>query len=116
VALRTIGTNASTSLSGFVVGFNDTIAGDVATLITQLRGDPPGWNAWNTPATTGLVTGLGTNRPRLNQAYVQTGRLIIPNRGELQLKPGDFVAWDTTTGWPIVISGDAAQNGPYSHS
>jgi hypothetical protein len=116
MALRTIGTNASTSLSGFVVAFNDLVSADVATLLTQLRGDPPGYNAWAVPATTGLVSGTGTNRPRINQAYVQTGRLIIPNRGELQLKPGDFVCWDTTTGWPIVISGDAAANGPYSHS
>ena len=64
----------------------------------------------------GLVAGTGTNRPRVNQAYVKQGRLIVPNRGELVLKPGDVVAWDTTTGWPIVLSGDAFANGPYTHS
>ena len=62
------------------------------------------------------MTGQGTNRPRVNQAYVKQGLLIIPNRGHLQLKPGDFIAFDSTTGWPIVISGDAAANGPYTHS
>lgn len=116
MALRTLGSNATTSLSAFVVGFNDTIAADVATLNTQLRGDPPGYNAVVVPATTGLAAGTGTNRPRLNQAYVKNGLLIIPNRGWLTLKAGDFVCWDTTTGWPLVLSGDAAANGPYTHS
>lgn len=116
MALRTIGTNANNSLSGFVVGFNDTIAADIATLNTQLRFDPPGYNAYAQAAATGLVTGIGTNRPRINEAYLKTGTLIIPNRGRLQLKAGDFVCWDTTTGWPIVISGDAAAAGPYTHS
>ena len=116
MGLRTLGTNATTSLSAFVVGFNDTIAADLATLNLGIRADPPGYNAWNTPATTGLVTGLGTNRPRVNQAYVKQGMLFIPNRGHLQLVPGDFVCFDSTTGWPIVISGDAAASGPYTHS
>ena len=116
MALRTLGTNANNSLAGFVVGFNDTIAADLATLNTQLRFDPPGYNAVVVPATTGLASGLGTNRPRINQAYVKNGVLIVPNRGQLVLKNGDFVCWDTTTGWPIVVSGDAAANGPYTHS
>jgi hypothetical protein len=34
----------------------------------------------------------------------------------LQLKAGDVVAFDGTTGWPIVLSGDAFANGPYTHS
>lgn len=116
MALRTVGTNANNSLSAFVVGFNDTIAADLATLNTQLRNDPPGYNANVVPATSGLAAGLGTVRPRVNQAYVKQGKLFIPNRGELQLKLGDVVAWDVTTGWPIVISGDAFANGPYTHS
>lgn len=116
MALRTIGTNATTSLSAFVVGFNDTIAADLATLNLGIRGDPPGFNAYQQVASTGLATGSGTNRPRVNQPYVKQGLLIIPNRGCLQLKAGDFVCYDTTTGWPIVISGDAAANGPYTHS
>lgn len=116
MALRTVGTNATTSLSAFVVGFNDTITADIATLNTQLRFDPPGWNSQVVPATSGLAAGLGTNRPRINQAYVKQGLLIVPNRGVLQLKLGDVVAWDVTTGWPIVLSGDAFASGPYTHS
>ena len=116
MAIKTIGTNASNSLSGFVVGINDTIPADVAALITAIKGDPPGWQFWNTVDVNGVPTNVGTHRPNINQAYVQTGLLIIPNRGQIQLKPGDFVCWDATTGWPIVISGDAAKNGPYTHS
>lgn len=116
MALKTIGTNATTSLSGFIVGTNDVIAADVATLLTQLRGDPPGWTAFHNTNTSGLVSGMGTNRPRLAQAYVKGGWLHIPNRGQLQLLNGDFIGWDTTTGWPIVVSGDAAANGPWTHT
>lgn len=116
MALRTLGTSGTTSLSAFVVGFNDTIVADLATLNTQLRADPPGFNQQGNVASTGLITGQGTNRPRVNQAYVKNGFLIIPNRGSLVLRNGDFVCWDTTTGWPIVVSGDAAANGPYTHS
>ena len=123
MTLKTLGTNANNSLAGFIVGFNDTIAADVATLNVQLRGDPPGYGAWNNVQTTGLVqqgatsvNTIGTVRPRINQAYVRNGFLIIPNRGSLVLKNGDFVCWDTTTGWPIVVSGDAAANGPYTHT
>ena len=116
MALRTAGTNATTSLSAFVVGFNDNIAADLAAINVALRNDPPGYNANVVPATTGLAAGLGTVRPRINQAYVKKGLLIIPNRGVLQLKDGDVVAWDATTGWPIVLSGDAFASGPYTHS
>lgn len=123
MALRTFGTNLTTSLSAFVVGFNDTISADVATLITQLRGDPPGYGSWNNVQSSGLVqqgatspNTIGTNRPRLNQAYVRNGELFIPNRGRLVLKNGDFIVWDTTTGWPAVFSGDAAANGPFTHT
>lgn len=117
MALRTLGSNATNSLSAFVVGFNDIIPADLATLITQLRGDPPGWSGPQAAvAATGLVTGQGTNRPRFNEAYRKTGLLTIPNRGQLVCRPGDFVCWDATTGWPILLSGDAAANGPYTHS
>jgi hypothetical protein len=117
MALRTLGTTGNNVLAGFVVGFNDTIAADLATLNLGIRGDPPGYNAWNVPPTTGLGVGVGAIRPRINQCYVKDGLLIIPNRGMLQLKAGDFVGFDATVGWPIVVSGDAAaQGGVWTHS
>jgi hypothetical protein len=117
MALRTLGSNATTSLSAFVVGFNDTIPADVGTLITQMREDPSGYRGPEAEvAASGLVTGQGTVRSRVNQGYVQQGQLIIPGRGQLWLRPGDFICWDATTGWPFVLSGDAAANGPYTHT
>lgn len=121
MALRTLGTNASTSLSAFVVGFNDTIIADIATMNDAIKQDPPVGSLYTPILSTGLInqstsTGTGTTRQLMNQAYIKNGVLIIPKRGQLVLRNGDFVCWDTTTGWPIVVSGDAAANGPYSHS
>ena len=113
---RTIGTTASTSLVGFLVGTDDITIANIARLNEDIRGDPPGYGAWPAVGSTGLVTGIGTNQPRVNQAYVKQGLLIIPNRGHLQLKPGDFIGVDATTGWPIVVSGYTAANGPWSHT
>ena len=109
MALRTIGTNANNSLTGFVVGTNDVIAADVATLITQLRMD-----SWTAP--TGGTTGQVTARQRVNEPYLRQGKLFIPNRGMLVLRAGDFIGWNTTTGWPIVVSADDAANGPWTHT
>ena len=116
MALGTLGTSGTGSLSYFLVGTNDVIAADLATLNVSLFGDPPGFGAWPQVNTSGLVTGIGTNRPLLNAPYLKGGLLVIPNRGQIQCKPGDFVCFDPTTGWPILISGDAAANGPYVHS
>jgi hypothetical protein len=113
---RTLGTNANNSLGAFLVGTDDLTAAQLAALNVAIKNDPPGYGAWPAVGTTGLVTGTGTNRPTPNQAYVKQGLLIIPNRGHLQLKPGDFVAVDPTTGWPIVVSGDCAANGAFTHT
>jgi hypothetical protein len=107
MTLKTLGTNANNSLSAFVVGTNDVISSDVATLLTQLRTDPPIQN--------GVPT--GTAQQRINEAYSRRGILYLPNsRGEIKLRMGDYICWDVTTGWPIVVSGYTAANGPYTHS
>ena len=106
MALKTLGTNATNSLTAFIVGTNDLITADLAAISVALKSDPPYWN--------GAVQ--GSTRPRLNQAYVKNGILIIPNRGQLVLRNGDYVCYDATTGWPIVVSADAAASGPYTHS
>lgn len=118
MALRTLGTTLTNSLSAFVVGFNDTIAADLATMNDALKQDPPVGSNYSPVNTSGLInqTLTGTVRQLMNQAYVKNGVLIIPKRGQLTLRNGDFVCWDTQTGWPIVISGDAAANGPYTHT
>ena len=116
MALRTLGTNANNSLSAFLVGTDDLTASSLALLNNGILGDPPGWGSWPLVTSAGLVTGTGTNRPRVNAPYIKQGVLCIPGRGMLQLKPGDFIAFDATCGWPIVVSGDCAANGPYTHT
>lgn len=117
MALRTLGTNATTSLAAFVVGFNDLIPADLGSINVNIKGDPPGWRGPQAEVgTTGLVSGQGTVRPRIVGSYTPTGILIIPNRGMLRCRTGDFVCYDTTTGWPILLSGDAAASGPYTHT
>jgi hypothetical protein len=125
MALRTIGTNANNSLSGFVVGVDEFPSGpggvgdaNVALLNNGIRADQ--WSRGQFGSGPGANTGpgntdVGTIRPRVNQPYSRMGYLIIPNRGRLVLRVGDFVAFDATTGWPIVVSADAAQFGPYTH-
>jgi hypothetical protein len=99
MALHTLGTNSNTSLSAFIVGPNDVIAADVATLLVQLKTDPIEWNAAN----------QGTVQSQINQAYVRKGTLFLPNgRGKVLLKTNDVIAWDVATGWPIVVSGYSA--------
>jgi hypothetical protein len=120
MALKTLGSNANNSLQAFLVGFNDVIAADLAAITTALKADPPGdtASAYSPVTTAGLIdqTKTGTTRRGGRAFYIKNGVLFVPNRGQLTLRNGDFVCWDTTTGWPIVVSGDAALNGPYTHT
>ena len=42
------------------------------------------------------------------------GRLYIPNRGILQVRPGDYIAIDAN-GWPILVSGYSVATGGWTH-
>lgn len=111
MALKTFGTNANNSLSAFVVGTDDITPAQVALLNIGIKGDPPGYGA-----PSGAVQNVGSVRPRIAQAYQRQGKLYIPNRGVIQLKAGDYIVFDATTGWPAVFSADAVANGPFTHS
>jgi hypothetical protein len=102
MALRTIGTAATTTLQGFVVGTNDLIAADVASLLNAINDD--------------LKPTTAPASARFLNCYNQTGSIVIPNRGQLLLRAGDFVAWDTQTGFPIVVSALAAANAGWVHT
>lgn len=98
MALRTLGTAANNTLSGFVVGTNDLIPADVATLMASIKNDQ--------------VNGL----PLWNGAYSQTGLLVLPaNRGVIRALPGDFIGVDPATGFPILISAAAAAGASWVH-
>jgi len=99
MALKTLGSAANNTLSAFVVGTNDFIPADVATYNLGIKDDQINGNPlFNGPA------------------YVLSGMLFIPNRGFIRALPGDYVAFDPATGWPILLSARAAAGASWVHN
>lgn len=96
MALLTLGTNATTTLSALLYTRNPPSVADVATVNANIKNDK--------------VNG----RPIVPGSF-RLGQLFIPNRGVLQLIPGDYVAYDSQ-GWPILVSANSIANGPWTHS
>ena len=48
--------------------------------------------------------------------FVREGLLFVPNRGFLKCLPGDYIAYDPATGWPILVSARAAAGASWVHS
>ena len=99
MATRTLGTNATTTLTAvlYANGGAGLLAADIATINANIKND--------------LVNGL----PLIPTGFDVKGLLYIPNRGVLQILPGDFVAVDSQ-GWPILLSKNSAANGPWTHT
>lgn len=105
MATHTFGTNANNSLVAIKYGGGNLDA-DIATLANQIYDD----FVQNNP-----ITGLTTSVLRIWPGALQKqGNLIIPNRGVLKPMPGDVIAIDTATGWPILVSVAALAGGPYT--
>jgi hypothetical protein len=96
MALLTLGTNATTTLSALLYTRNPPSVADVATFSANVKNDQ--------------ING----RPIVPGAF-RFGQLVIPNRGVLQLVPGDYVAYDSQ-GWPILVSANSIANGLWTHS
>lgn len=90
MATKTLGTNLTTSLTAVQFspgsGLSDA---DIATIANGILND-------QNPAT-----------PVWAGAFARSGLLYVPNRGVLKALPGDWVAIDATSGWPVLISGVA---------
>lgn len=97
MALLTAGTSASTSLSAALFTRQMTAA-NIALIAA------------------GILNDQINGHPIFPGAFAQSGLLTIPNRGILQVLPGDYVAFDATTGWPILLSAYAIASGPWAHS
>ncbi len=102
MATGTIGTNATTSLTMklFPVAGALTpaqVAADIAAIANAIKDD------------------INNLHPIWPGAWSQAGTLFIPNRGTLKVLPGDYVAVDATTGWPILLSARAVASGPWTH-
>jgi hypothetical protein len=102
MATKTLGTTTQTSLTAimFVSGM---VPADLATINAAVYRD-------NNPA--------NNTNPLVEPTSLDTdGYLMLPGgRGKIQLKPGDYIAVDPTTGWPIVVSGNCATNGAIVHT
>lgn len=98
MATLTLGTNATTSLTALknLSGIGSMVAADQATICNAIKDD------------------LNVAHPRVPGAF-QSGMLIIPNRGVLQVLPGDYVGVDDE-GWPILVSAYSIANGNWTHS
>jgi len=99
MATITLGTAATTTLVAltFSRGLNMSDA-DTATISEHILND-------QNPA-----------HPLWPGAWARTGRLYIPNRGWINALPGDVVAYDPATGWPILLSANAAAGASWVHS
>ncbi len=64
----------------------------------------------------GILNDVNVAHPIFPGAWARTGLLYVPNRGVLQALPGDVVAFDATTGWPILLSSAAAAGASWVHS
>lgn len=97
MAIGTLGTTAQTSFTA--IEFTGNMApADLATINNAIFKD-------NNPA-------YNTVPEVAPHALATDGTLEFPGgRGQILLKPGDIVAVDPTTGWPIVISLNCATNG-----
>jgi hypothetical protein len=107
MALRTLGTTSTTILGGFQVGVDEDASAANTALIQAIKSDLPMVNA---------VLQSGLPRNLINGAYTQKGTLIVPGRGVLIAKYGDFIGLDAVTGWPILLSADCAANGNWVHT
>lgn len=92
MATVSVGTNANNSLTGlkFLPGYGSGMAAaDIATISLGIKNDQI------------------NSHPNVPEAFSSNGLLYVPNRGVLKMLPGDYVAFDTQSGWPILLSARA---------
>jgi hypothetical protein len=109
MATRTLGTNATTTLTA--VPFPNAAAGqpamyqDIGSINALILDDNP--NMW--PANGSATPWLASARPIWPSALRPEGLLHIPNRGVLKVFYGDWIGVDAV-GWPVLISARSIQN------
>lgn len=103
MALKTFGTNATTSLSA--IQFNPSSG-------VMTDSDLALFNALIQPN----YGGLHPNSGKMNTYVDRMGQLWIPRKGWVKVDPGDWLCVDSTTGWPFILSQNAVASGPYTHS
>ena len=99
MALLTLGTVANNSLDALVFKAG-MVPADLASIVA------------------GIKNQSNPTHPIWPGAFNTSGQLVFPNRqGFLNLRPGDYVAFDSF-GWPIVVSSESIAYGStdWAHS
>lgn len=95
MATGTLGTNANTSLTSITWNPASAVA-DVASILA------------------GILNQSNPAHPVWPGAFAKSGQLFLPNnRGIINMKPGDVIAFDHF-GWPIVVSSESIADGSSS--
>lgn len=104
MATITIGTAAQTTLIGVAFSQSPTVLlpADLATINQAILDDQAAAHP------VAHYSGIG--------GFVREGFLYVPNRGALEILPGDYVAYDAATGWPVLISALAAAGAGWVHT
>lgn len=99
MATKTLGTTANNSLTAlaFLQGIGSLAAADAAAINNAIKDD------------------LNPAHPIAGGFSQGTGRLYVPNRGQLVILPGDWVGVDSQ-GWPILVSANSIANAAWTHS
>jgi hypothetical protein len=104
-AIKTLGTTANNSLTALV-----------AALTSVASGGGPAQDATDRAQIVNLIKDdLKVSHPLMPTAWSQSNLLYVPNRGILQVLPGDYVGIDSQ-GWPILISANSIANAAWTHS
>jgi hypothetical protein len=97
MALGTLGTSATTSLSSINGWTAATSSADVGALARLILND------------------LNVAHPIVPGAFCREGLLYVPNRGVLKVLDGDYVGVDAN-GWPVLISANSIAGSGWSHA
>ena len=104
-AIKTLGTTANNSLTALV-----------AALTSVASGGGPAQDATDLAQIANLIKDdLNVAHPRMPTAWSQGNLLYVPNRGILQVLPGDYVGIDSQ-GWPILVSKNSIALAAWTHS
>jgi hypothetical protein len=95
MATSTFGTTANSSLTALLTSRN-MAAADIAAIANAIKDD------------------LNVAHPIYPGAFSSLNQLYVPNRGILQILPGDFVGVDSQ-GWPILVSANSIANSTWVH-
>jgi len=99
MATKTLGTAATTTLHAvsWSPDANLLLPADMATINALVKNDQ-------------------TSQLVVQPSFGYNGLLYVPNRGVLQILPGDWIGVDTATGFVVLVSKAAAAGAGWVHS